>query len=775
MDSKTLALLEFPKVLDALGNFAVSEPGREACLALRPLADCDRLASEAELLRQVKDCNSASRIRLSDFPSLDGLFVFLEQRTAILDLDACVALKQVLRQAATLRDGLENELATLRWPSLVQVCCRESWPAKVVSVLKRCVDDDGRLKDQSSPELLSVRQEIRRIHQQCTKKSKDFLQQNNMATYLQEDFVTISSDRYVLPLRTSFKGRIPGIIHDYSQTGETCYFEPLFLVELNNTLQELKKEEREAERRVLMDITQLVRQEHDGVFGAYRTLVEMDTLLAKLGFAEAVDARPIEYAPGLPLRLTRARHPLLALAARGGADKSVVPVDLLLEEGQRGLVISGGNAGGKTVTLKTLGLIALMAASGLPVPAEEGSTLPGWTQIHVFLGDEQSLEDAVSTFTAQIRKLAAIWPHIDQSRAGEVLCILDEFGAGTDPSQGAALAQAVLEGLVEREVHVAAATHFPALKAYALARDNVRAASVLFDPKTKKPLYRLIYDQVGLSLALDVAREHGMPEDILRRAENNMLLDGSDTGSLIEKLNELAAARDKELKKLAEERRKLSEKRVRLEERFELEKRTLMEELKKRSQEIMRDWQVGKAGHKKAMRELAQTRKELSRRMASEREERGTQGIDFDALEKEMSVLYLPWHKSGRVEDKDAKKRLVKVNLAGVSMWVSESELALERKESRPGSVLKPQTAKPAGLRLDLRGLRADEALSELASFLDRALLENVAEVEIVHGRGTGALRREVHQFLGGFPAVRTFTLADEEHGGDGMTQVELK
>lgn len=775
MDSKTLALLEFPKVLEALGSFAVSEPGREACLALRPLADHALVAREADLLRQARDFCACSKVRPADFPSLDGLFVFLEQRTAVLDLDACVALKQVLRQAGTLRDSLDNDIGRERWPAFVQVCCQAAWPAKVVSALKRCVDDDGRLKDQSSPELLSVRQEIRRIHQQCTKRSKDFLQQHNMAAYLQEDFVTISSDRYVLPLRTNFKGRIPGIIHDYSQTGETCYFEPLFLVELNNTLQELKKEEREAERRVLMDITQLVRQEYQGVSGAYRALVETDTLLARLGFAEAVDARPIESAPGLPLRLARARHPLLALAARSGPDKSVVPVDLLLEEGQRGLVISGGNAGGKTVTLKTLGLIALMAASGLPVPAEEGSSLPGWTQIHVFLGDEQSLEDAVSTFTAQIRKLAAIWPHIERSRHGEVLCILDEFGAGTDPSQGAALAQAVLESLVERGVHVAAATHFPALKAYALARDDIRAASVLFDPKTKKPLYRLVFDQVGLSLALDVAREHGLPEDILRRAEANMLLDGSDTGSLIERLNELAAARDKELKKLAEERRKLTDKRARLEERFELEKRTLLEELKKRSQDIMRDWQAGKVGHKKALRELAQARQDLSRKLASERGELGRQAVDFDALEKDMSVLYLPWQKTGRVESKDPKKRQVKVNLAGVSMWVPESELALVSEESRLGSVAKPQSSRPVSLRLDLRGLRADEALSELASFLDRALLENVDGVEIVHGRGTGALRREVHRFLGNFPAVRAYALADEEQGGDGMTQVELR
>ncbi len=775
MNAKTLALLEFPKVLEALGNFAASEPGKNACLSLHPFSDHDAVAREADLFRQARDFCAFNRVRIEDFPPLEGLFLFLEQQTAFLELDALAALKQILRLARGLRDMLETDVAPDRWPLLYDLFMGMTWPAKVASALKRCVDEEGRLKDQSSPELLSARQEIRRIHQQCTKKAKDFMQQNNMAHYLQEDFVTISSDRYVLPLRANFKGRVPGIIHDYSQTGETCYFEPLFLVELNNSLQELKQEEREAERQVLIEITQLVRQEFDAVSRAYNALVRMDTLLAKIGFADAVDGHTIDCAPGLPLRLEEARHPLLVLAARRGQGKKVVPVDLLLSEQQRGLVISGGNAGGKTVTLKTLGLIAVMAASGLPVPATEGSTLPGWRDIHVFLGDEQSLEDSVSTFTAQIRKLATIWPSIEERDGGGVLCILDEFGAGTDPSQGAALAQAVLESLVEREVHVAAATHFPSVKAYALARDDIRAASVLFDPATKKPLFRLAFDQVGLSLALDVAREHGLPEVILGRAESNMLLNGSDTGSLIEKLNELAAARDKELKKLADERQKLAEKRLRLEERFERDKRGLLDELKKNSQAIMRDWQSQKLVHKQAMRQMAEARRRLAEELSEEAREAEGAASDFESLEKDMTVLYKPWSKKGRVEEKDSKKRMVKVNLAGVSMWVSPDDLILERAENKSQPVPKPTSGRSASLRLDLRGLRADEALSELASFLDRALLENVSEVEVVHGRGTGALRREVHRFLGGFPAVRTFALANEEQGGDGMTQVELK
>lgn len=772
MDSRTLTLLEFPKVLQALGGFAASEPGREACLALAPLEDSAAIAAAASLLREATDRSAAGQPGLGDFPPLEGLFHFLQREQAFLDLDALVALKHCLRAARALRDSLDSDLARRRWPLVVESQCAPPWPAKLWSMLKRCLSEEGTLKENSSPELMSARQEIRRIHQQCTKKAKDFIMQHNLGIYLQDDYMTISSDRYVVPLRTNFKGRLPGIIHDYSQTGETCYFEPLFLVDLNNSLQELKLEEREAERRVLMDITAMVRQEYDAVQAVYAALVAMDVLQAKVALAEALDAAPLDYAPDAPLRLREARHPLLVLAARKDKSHPVVPLDLELLEGQRGLVISGGNAGGKTVALKTLGLAAAMAASGLPVPAREGSSLPAWRSLFVFLGDEQSLEASVSTFTAQIRKLAQSWKRVQPG----VLCILDEFGAGTDPSQGAALAQSVIEGLLDKGAHVAAATHFPALKAFALSRGDIRAASVLFDPQNKRPLFRLAFDQVGLSLALDVAREHGLPEDVLRKAEKLLLLDGSDTGGLIEKLNALAAARDKEVRKLAEERQKLAEKRAKLDERYLREQKALMDELKARSQEILRDWQTKKLGHKLAMKELAKAREQLQGRPQNDEDAPAPAALGIADVAVGQQLRYLPWSKTGRVEEVDRKKGLVKVELSGVSMWVAVGDLAAVQSQAQPKAPpVATKVSRPAALRLDLRGMRADEALSELAAFLDRALLGNAGEVEVVHGKGTGALRREVHRFLGDFPAVEHFALGNEEQGGDGMTLVALK
>lgn len=768
MQNRTSQLLEFPKVLAALAGFAVSEPGAAACRDLAPLSGPGQPGRELALTRQWMAMNAEERLELESFPSLDGLFEFLGRPTAVLDLDALFALAQVLRQARTLRETLAASDPG-RFPDL-PVLAGFAWPQAVFSALRRCLGSDGRLKDDSSPELLSVRREVRAIHQRCTRRVRDFLTAEDVAQYLQDDFMTVSSDRYVLPIKTNFKGRVQGIIHDYSQTGETCYVEPLFLVELNNQLQDLKQEEREAEKAVLRFLSGLVRQEEEGLRAAYAFLVRCDVLGAKAAFAAARDARPLDMGPGLPLRLAAARHPILAQEA-----KKAVPVDLALREGQRALIVSGGNAGGKTVALKTLGLAALMTLSGLPALAEEGGVLPDWREVVVVLGDEQSIEDSLSTFTAQIRHLSASWERIDD----RVLVIMDEFGAGTDPSQGAALAQAVVDRLLARGAWVAAATHFPALKAYALAREGVRAASVLFDPSSKRPLYRLAYDQVGASQALEVAREHGLPEEVLAAAERYMLLDGTDTSGVLERLNTLAVARERSLAELRAEQEKLRAKRERLAERFEQEKRSVLDELRAASQSVLRQWQEGRLGRKEALRKLAEARQraDAAGRGLGPAEAGTAPVLDWEAVTPGVRLFYAAWNKTGVVAEKDDKSRRVKLDLGGVAVWADAAQLApAGEPSSRPAApAVFVRAAGPAALRLDLRGQRAEDAEADLTRFLDRAVLCGQIQLEIVHGKGGGVLRKEAHRILREFPAVKTFALAPEDQGGDGMTLVELK
>lgn len=764
MESRSLQVLEFPKILRALSGFAVSEPGIAACAQISPASSISQVNHIRIVFEEALFWLSETGFDLRAFPSLEGLFAFLERPHGVLDQDDLFALKQVMDIAREARDSLDAFEAKPT-EALQEHLFAQGWPVKTSSGIGRCLDAEGHIKDESSPDLLAVRREIRTIHQRCTKQVKDFILRENMSQAVQDKYMTISSDRYVLPLKVNFKNKTKGIIHDYSQTGETCYFEPMFLVDTNNRLQELKREEREEEYKILKYLTDLVRQEQREVYEAYTGLVELDVLAAKAKLAGACDGRVIEVTDDGEPQLLKARHPLLALT-----DSVVQPLHIELQKDQRALIVSGGNAGGKTVCLKTLGLIGLMTFAGLPVPCAEGSSLPMWTDVFVVMGDEQSLEENVSTFTAQIQYLNRVWDRVGD----RTLFILDEFGAGTDPTQGAALAQSVIDSLIERGATSVIATHFPALKAYAMAAERVRAASVLFDPSTKRPLYRLAYDQVGASIALDVAREHGLPPEILERAEQYLLLDGSDTSAVLDRLNEMAVKREAELDAIEVERQRIREKRDKLEASFEKERGRLLKDLENQAQSMVRQWKRDKANHKEARKNLAKVRAEVEG-LGTKEPERPS--FSFEDIEPGMKVSYLAWNKSGTVLEINSKKKQAKVDIGGVAMWVKAEHLGEAQK---PAARAQPAQSKPAppsdlAVEVDVRGNRADMALSMLERALDDALRKGAGRLEIIHGRGTGALRREVHDFLNHYPAVDSFSLANEERGGDGMTEVTLK
>ena len=815
--ARTLNALEFQRIADNLAALCLSGVGRERAQAVAPLEDAEAVTLATRIYEEAADWASRPAIGgaifcVSAFPDVSGLLraaSVSRAHTFQPDVDAFWALREVLRLAKEAHASIAQPEAATRWPHLLAMANGIPLPEQLTAALLRCISDDGLLRDESSPELYRLRGELRRLHQSCMHKVKDFAQQYNMLAYLQDEFMTLSSDRYVLPLKANFKGRMQGIIHDWSQTGETSYFEPMFLVEINNRLQELKREEREEERKVLQYLRSLLEAELPGAQAALELLAQLDLLQAKRRLATLFDGRCLSLTPVAEgIQLLDARHPLLLLNRAKSADASapdathdkkaaaraaaaVKPLDIVLRPGERALIITGGNAGGKTVCLKTLGLIAAMTLSGLPVPVGAGSHLPWFSRMDAFIGDEQSLADNVSTFTAQIEHLAKAWKHLDAS--GVVL--LDEFGAGTDPAQGAALAQAVLDELLDKHTFVLAATHFPALKSYALTREGARAASMLFDPQSKKPLFRLAYDQVGASQALDVAREHGLAESIVRRAEHYLLQDGQDATALLSRLNDLAAKREEELAVLRQEQDKTRAAARHEREKLEKERLRLHDEVRSKASELMRAWKEGRATHKQALKEMSRLRASL---------------VPADAADQNGSVLPAPEHfvvgqqvfhtvfnKRGVVTDVDERRGRVRLDMNGVNLWAEMKALRLPGSQGSPQPVGRPSSilaaahsgaatsggggARPAGaadgasLRLDMRGLRADVALAELEQFMDKALLAGFREVEVVHGRGTGALRRQVHDFLRAFPAVESFCLAPEDRGGDGMTIVILR
>ncbi len=780
-------------------------------MALRPFASSHEAMEAAKLYEECRSwagiASSAAQgsdkkaFRMTAFPDVSGIAPYLRAPHALLDTDALWTLREVLRMAQQVHisvhavaDATNSSFSCPRLLALVEAC---PLPEALTQALRRCLNDDGNIRDESSPELLLVRTELRRLHQNCLRRVKDFANEYNILHYMQDSFMTLASDRYVLPLKSNFKGRLQGIIHDWSQTGETCYFEPMFLVEVNNNLQDLKRQEREEERKILEYLTALVREALPLVDNAIHLLSRLDVLMALEKLADDMSVAPVartafgsssfkkkavpDYichtvqleSSDSDVYLPEARHPLLALA--GNAQ----PIDILLNKGERGLVISGGNAGGKTVCLKTLGLIALMALCGFPVPVGAGARLPAWTHIYAFIGDAQSLEDHVSTFTGQIRQLTEAWEEANSA----CLVLLDEFGAGTDPAQGAALAQAVLDGLLDKDATVMAATHFPALKTYALTREKARAASVLFDPSTKRPLFRLAYDQVGASQALDVAKEHGLPESILRRAEQYLLMDGEDTSALIERLNVLAVQREEEIRTLKREQKEQQQKQQKLQERFERERSALYDEVRTKASELMQAWKTGKVTHKQALKNMSALRAEIADGGAVAQEKKPA--LVVDSLRIGSEILHKAFGKKGKVCEIDTRKKRVQLDMGGVTLWADMKDLGTGA-ENQPEKISIDTSVKRGGvlsnvaplgplLSLDMRGQRADVALGQLENFLDKAILNSRESVEIIHGRGTGVLRKEVHNFLRSFPGIESFALAPEDRGGDGMTIVYLR
>ncbi len=774
MDERSLHVLEFYRILEILSGFCRAEAGKKAALELRPFCDVQQIKTRQHLYEETRswmaECGGDP---VPEFSDLSGILAYLETHTAPdVDAESLWVLRDVLilmrKLSLSIHEGAE------RRPVLDSLALSQPLPERSISALSRCVGDNGTLRDESSPGLLLVRGELRGIHQSCLRKVREFAERYNIAHYLRDEYMTLSSDRYVLPLKANFKGRLQGIVHDYSHTGETLYFEPLFLVEQNNRLCELKRQEREEERKVLRMLADLLIQELPQIRAGWNFLVQLDLCRAVCAMGDAFEGHWAEIDDDSPVSMPQARHPLLALqavmAARAKDSKISVrrarPVDIVFRKGDRALVISGGNAGGKTVALKTLGLNALMTLAGLPVPAAMGSHIPLWESILAFIGDEQSLDDHVSTFTGQILHLSRAWDGLN----GKSLVLLDEFGAGTDPAQGAALAQAVLDGLLDKQCLIATATHFPALKSYALTKPGVRAASMLFDPGTKKPLYRIAYDQVGASQALDVAREHGLPESVLAGAQRYLLMDAGDASHVMDRLNMLAAQREEELEKLREQESQLRRKYAALQEKTERSRRVLEEDMRRMSQELMHDYRAGKATARQAHKELARLRAQIAAEADNaEKQERSAESFTVGG-----EVTHALWGKRAVVRQIDEKSNKVKIDMGGVTLWAPAADLT-PGKGTGPSQKIAPKvnfSSPESFLRLDLRGKRADLALEELERFLDRSLLAGTGGVEIIHGRGTGALRRAVHEKLRSFPGVASFETAPEGQGGDGVTRV---
>jgi DNA mismatch repair protein MutS2 len=784
MHAKSLTTLEYPKIIERLVHEAAFSASKGLAAHLLPASDADevrrRLAYTSEARRMMElrpdiGVRGARDVRphvtaaergatLSPADLLEVLGTLRASRYvagAVAKLDDSFPLLKSLAGDLPSRAGLEGRIA-------------------------ESISEEGDVLDSASPELRRLRAEIRGAQQRLQERLGTLV--NEFRSALQEPIITMRSDRYVLPVRAEARGQVRGIVHDQSGSGATIFVEPLVVVEMNNRLRQLQIEERQEVERILFELSSEVGRDGAYVTLAVELLAEIDLHLAKARYSGLINATAPSMNTEGHLRLDQARHPLLS--------GRVVPIDFRLGSDFEMVVITGPNTGGKTVALKTVGLLCLMAQAGLHIPARDGSELPVYEDVFADIGDEQSIEQSLSTFSSHLSRIVEILGVVHPGS----LVLLDELGAGTDPSEGSALARAILTYLLEHHIASVATTHYSELKAFAHEQPGVANASVEFDVETLSPTYRLSIGLPGRSNALAIAARLGLPEEIIAHSREFLGSAGVQMESLLEDLQADRRAAADERFRLSMERAEAEYQRRELErQRAELqdERDRILNEARTQARREVESIQAELARMRvdiarprqspeklSAMRDKARTLEERAaplppRQRAREQEPASDQlagplvvgdTVRVRAMNQRGELLSVP----------DAKGE-VEVQLGALKLRVPASDVERVSRRQTRASELKPLLTLPPrderespGMQLDVRGWRVDDTLEEVDRYLNDASMVGMPFVRIVHGKGTGALRQAVRQHLTHHPLVRSYATAPANEGGEGVTVVTL-
>ncbi len=785
MNERYLRVLEFPKIRERMAQMAVTELGRARSLTLMPSSDPSlvrRRQEETEEAATILAYNGSnpmvSFVDVREFLKLAGIGATLSAKALLQIGDAMKASRLVRGALVTEREDT---------PILTRLGSTLYANRRLEEDIFDAIVSEDEISDHASGELSSIRRHIRQLNDRIRDRLNAIIRGASTSKYLMDAIITMRNGRYVVPVKAEHRNSVPGIVHDQSGTGSTLFIEPMAVVEAGNELKQWALKEKAEIERILATFSAEIAPDGEALSQSLETLAELDMIFARSALGRSMNAVPPKLNQEGRIHLIRARHPLID-------PEKVVPSNLWLGTDFTTLVITGPNTGGKTVTLKTVGLLSLMAQSGMQIPAAYGSELAIFDEIYADIGDEQSIEQSLSTFSSHMTNIVSILQNVSQN----ALVLFDELGAGTDPTEGAALAMSILNHLLQKQVRTMATTHYSELKVFALNTPGVENASVEFDVETLRPTYRLSIGVPGKSNAFEISRKLGLPEELIESARSRMTQDQLQFEDVIanaeyhrqiaekerklaeeahietqrlrdeaEKLrSDLAAHRERDLRKAKDEARRILQ-------RAQRESEQLIAELKKKGSTQLKEHELHqmRAQLQKSIDETAEHLPNAAGTGEIPRQVQVGDTVELTNLGAKAVILTLPDSKGECTVQAGALKLKAKLS----DMRTSQPDKPVKVARSKSGGNHVQISSRPVETECDVRGCNLEEALMAVDLFLDGAVMNHLRTVSIIHGKGTGVLRSGIHRHLKTHSAVKDFRLGRYGEGEDGVTIVTMK
>ncbi|NLY17499.1 MAG: endonuclease MutS2 [Clostridiaceae bacterium] len=793
MNRKVLKVLEYDKILKKLEERASSSLGKRLALELVPYTDIEAVKQSQKETSDAVNC-----ILRKGSPPLGGIhdirnLIRRAEAGGILNPGELLKIADVLRASRNLKGYLTRDKIEMDDTNTVLFLCGGLGTNKALEDrLNQAIESEDTLSDYASPHLASIRRSIRRMQESIKDRLNSIIRSQQNKKFMQDAVVTMRGDRYVIPVKQEHRNQIPGLVHDMSSSGATLFIEPMAVVEANNEIRQLLNKEAQEVERILMEFSGEVANISDMLSTNVELLARIDFIFAKARLSLDLNCTEPVFNTDRRLVIKKGRHPLID-------PEVVVPIDIELGNSFSTLVITGPNTGGKTVTLKTTGLFVLMAQAGLHVPAAENSEMCVFREVFADIGDEQSIEQSLSTFSSHMTNIVHILNNIDENS----LALFDELGAGTDPTEGAALATAILDILTERDIRTMATTHYSELKLYAMTAERVQNACCEFDIETLKPTYRLLIGVPGRSNAFAISKRLGLSGDIIKRAHSflkgediqfeELLSDIQKNRIATEKEREEAERARNEIEKIKEmsieSRRKIEKEKETIINQARQEARRILLDAKREADEIMDKLKELEKNYRQAVQEheiisikhnIRQKVNELEQQLSESVLPRKGFADPPKDLKPGDSVMILNLNRKGTVLDTPDKDGQVQIQagIMKIKMHISQLRYVDEQKDvvdsigSSGYTRIKTVSICP---EIDVRGNNIEEATVKLDKYIDEAVVAGLHEVSIIHGKGTGALRKGIHEFLRSHAHVLSFRLGKYGEGETGVTIVKLR